>query len=145
MVAELVHPWHRTRPVEGFVVRSSGAGGFAVTSPIGVGREGPDGCAEAFDGVDDGFESNRMEQVEDVLCAGQLGVDDRVRRMATSQCARDPSSPQASARRNRLTANNQSTERIATSSNARSHGAGRTQPTTRAAAAPPASATLTGR
>jgi hypothetical protein len=45
-------------------------------------------------------------------------------------------SPQASARRKRLTAKNQTTDRIATSSNASSQGAGRSQPTTRATAAP---------
>jgi len=44
-------------------------------------------------------------------------------------------SPQASARRKRLTAKNHTVERIATSSNARSQGAGRTQPTIRARAA----------
>jgi hypothetical protein len=47
-----------------------------------------------------------------------------------------PASPQASARRKRLTAKNQSTDRIATSSSAKSHGAGRCQPTNSAAAAP---------
>ena len=57
----------------------------------------------------------------------------------------DGSSPQAPARRKRLTAKNQSTERMATSSSANSHGAGRAQPATTAAPAPTTIARLTGR
>ena len=48
----------------------------------------------------------------------------------------DGSSPQAPARRKRLTAKNQTRERMATSRSASNHGAGRAQPTTTLAPAP---------
>lgn len=47
---------------------------------VGVARACSDGGGEALEGVDDGLEPDRVEQVELVLRAGQLGVDDRARR-----------------------------------------------------------------
>src|SRR5207253_1854019 len=54
-------------------------------------------------------------------------------------------SPHAPARINHATAMNQSTDRIATRSSARSQGAGVSQPANRATIAPTASATVSGR
>jgi hypothetical protein len=46
------------------------------------GRGGSDPGGEGFDGVDDQLEAEGTEQVEGVLGAGKLGVDDRIGRDA---------------------------------------------------------------
>lgn len=74
-----------------------------------------------------------------------LGVPTPSESTAPDDALDQGESPHASTRRNRATAKNQITDRTPTSSRARSHGAGRVQPTRRAPPAPAASAGPSGR